>query len=123
MLNKALTSGNAAAKITAATLARSDSNSKYDLITYTTQDPHNYFVGSMVTVVDSPGTNNTYSPLICYPIFKIDSPTKFSVKIGTTYSAVNSITFTIGTNALSFASNGHMNAVEVLYAQPSYMDV
>ena len=56
MLNaKTITAGGFAAEVSSATLTKSDSNSKYDLVTYTTVDPHNFFVGSQISIVNVDG--------------------------------------------------------------------
>ena len=56
MLNaKTITAGGFAAEVSSAALTKSGSNSKYDLVTYTTVDPHNFFVGSQVSIVNVDG--------------------------------------------------------------------
>jgi hypothetical protein len=57
MLNaKTVSSGGFAAEVSSANLVKSDTNSAYDLIKYTTVDPHNFFVGSQVTIVGVAGS-------------------------------------------------------------------
>lgn len=113
MLNKKASLSNAAAKITSVTL---ESN---NLITYATEDSHGLFVGAIVSVsgvtTSIPGATQPNPTLS--NVYRIDNPKSFTVYANTAFTAT-SFPVTGSSSGTVQATQGSLNAINLLYAQP-----
>ena len=113
MLDKKISNSNSAAKITSVKL---ESN---NLITYLTEDPHNLFVGALVSISGVTGgpTGATQPNPVVSNIYRIDNPTTFTVYSTTAYTAT-SFPATFTSSGLVKAAQGALSGVKLSYAQP-----
>jgi hypothetical protein len=144
MLNqKKVSIANAAAKVIATSptgvtteFIPINSNTRTSYLRIATTNPHNFFVGSLVTVTGlqnnwSGATSPVYfiAPIIAKPIVRIDDPYSFCIDIPyadaaslpyTSFAAFNGNT-SVG-HVYSYATarlvNGQLNSVDIKYAQP-----
>lgn len=109
--------GTLAARILTASFKQTSNG--WDQIKYTTEDPHNFEIGQLVTVVGI--TGGTSANVSAVNIVNIPSPTSFIVSAGTGKTFATGTAPVIGTGSNSvtvFASNGWSNAYELKYATP-----
>lgn len=142
MLNtKKLSIGNAAADIVftapngvTTSFIPINSNTDSGYLRIATADPHNFFVGSLVTITGlqnkwAGGAAYWIAPIIAKPIVRIDDPYSFCIDIpyasatGLPYTSFASFNGTISTGYIySFATaqlvNGQLGSVNIKYAQP-----
>ena len=143
MLNRRkLSIGNAAADVTltapngvTTSFIPINSNVNSGYLRIATADPHNFFVGSLVTVTGlqnnwsgSPSPSYFIAPIIATPILRIDDPYSFCVAIPyvvakdlpyTSFASFGGTTSTgyIYSFATAYAVNGQLDSVNVKYAQ------
>jgi len=143
MLNsKKMSIGNAAADVTltapngvTTSFIPINSNVKSGYLKIATADPHNFFVGALVTVT---GLQNKWAggatayflaPIIAKPIMRIDDPYSFCIDIpyaaatGLPYTSFASFSGNTSTGyiypfATAYLVNGQLNSVNIKYAQP-----
>jgi len=149
MLNqKTISVGNAAASIvqtapngvTTAFIPRTN-NQTIPYLRIATQDPHNFFVGSLVTVTGLKNTwfytgvgTSTLTPIIAQPILRIDDPYSFCIDIPlaetvgykayTAYAAFNGANESAAGYIYPWATaqltNGQLASIDIKYGQHLY---
>lgn len=142
--SKKLSVGNAAADVTltapngvTTSFIPINSNVNSGYLRIATADPHNFFVGALVTVTGlqnnwtgSPSPAYFVASIVAKPILRIDDPYSFCIEppypdtsTNIPYSSFASFNGTTSTGYIySFATaylvNGQLNSVNIKYAQP-----
>lgn len=138
---KKMSIGNAAADVTltapngvTTSFIPINSNVTSGYLRIATVNPHNFFVGALVTVTGlqnkwAGGVAYWLAPIIAKPIMRIDDPYSFCIDIPyaeatelpyTSFASFNGSTATgyIYSFATAYLVNGQLNSVNIKYAQP-----
>jgi len=126
MLRKA-SNATLAASISSATVSPSVAVATTPVIvTYTTVDPHNLYVGARVTITGLTSTDANSPNVTRVLVYKLDGPNKFSVILPTTtvYATAPTISLTGGAGVYGTMTsvNPALSASKVRYSQPVVVD-
>ena len=126
MLRKA-SNATLAASISSATVSPSVAVATTPIIvTYTTVDPHNLYVGARVTITGLTSTDANSPNVTRVLVYKLDGPNTFSVILPTTtvYATAPTISLTGGAGVYGTMTsvNPSLSASKVRYSQPVSVD-
>lgn len=96
------------------------------IVTYTTVDPHNLYVGARVTITGLTSSDANNPNVTRRTVYRLDGPNSFSVILPTTtaYAVKPTITLTGGAGVFGtmLSINPALSASKVLYSQPVLVD-
>ena len=96
------------------------------IVTYTTVDPHNLYVGARVTITGLSSSDANSPNVTRQLVYRLDGPNSFSVILPTTTAYANKPTITLtggaGVYGTMISVNSALSASKVQYSEPVLVD-